>query len=257
LVRNDLWLDERGDPTLQKPPAKGSRAPNTGSKEDPIRAHEELFTSGEYVHEFQPEARHNPFARDYARKREAVIRAVTGTDQRVLDVGGGMGRMSVPLSRTHFVTLTDISSQMLELARPAASDRLRLQVADARALPFDGGEFDYVLCIDVLPHIPEPRQLLQEVVRMLKPGGTLVIDITNSWPLWTLAYPSYLGRRPRRWLQIWRSGGVLPEWSKRVRHHRRRQLVDMLCGSGLRIQSVRGFGPRLCPKWHLAVAVKG
>ena len=198
--RNDLWIDWHGDPRLQKPPSEGWRAPDSSLKEEPIRAHEELFTSGDYVHEFQPEARHNPFARDYARKRDAVIRAVAGTDQRVLDVGGGMGRMSVPLSRRHFVTLTDISSQMLELARPQASERLRLQVADARALPFEDGQFDYVLCIDVLPHIPQPQQLLEEVGRMLKPGGTLVIDITNSWPLWTLAYPSYMGRRPRRWL---------------------------------------------------------
>jgi hypothetical protein len=90
----------------------------------------------------------------------------------------------------------------------------------------------------------------------LKPGGFLIIDCTNSVPLWTLAYPRYLGRRPSRWLRIWRAGGVLPEWSSRVRHHRRRRLVELLTGAGFEVASVRGFGPRACPKWHLAVAVK-
>lgn len=224
--------------------------------EDPIQTREELFTSGAYLREFQPDAPANPFAQTYARKRQAVLAAVQGDDQRVLDVGGGMGRMSVPLSRRHFVTLTDISPQMLELARPHASERLTIEVADGRSLPYEHGTFDYVLCIDVMPHIPDPRLLLRETRRVLRPGGTLVIDVTNSVPLWTLAYPRYVGRRPRRWLETWRAGGVLPEWKARVRHHRRNELVDLLEREGFRLISVAGFGPRLCPKWYLAVAVK-
>lgn len=216
--------------------------------------HEQLFTSGAYVREFQPDAATNPFSADYARKRDAIIAAVAGRDQRVLDVGGGMGRMAVPLSRRHFVTLTDISQQMLELARPHASDRLVLRQADARELPFEDGAFDYVLCIDVLPHIPDPERMLAEVHRVLRPGGVLVIDATNSVPLWTLAYPRYVGRHPRRWMQTWRGGGVLPEWQSRVRHHRRAELVRLLGGARFDLWGMSGFGPRLCPKWYLAVA---
>ncbi|MHB8612395.1 MAG: class I SAM-dependent methyltransferase [Candidatus Dormibacteraceae bacterium] len=208
------------------------------------------------MREFQPDAPANPFAQTYARKREAVLASVRGADQRVLDVGGGMGRMSIPLSRRHFVTLTDISPQMLELARPHASPRLRIEVADGRSLPYQDEAFDYVLCVDVMPHMPEPRDLLRETRRVLRPGGTLVVDITNSVPLWTLAYPGYLGRRPHRWIQIWRAGGVLPEWRARVRHHRRKQLIELLGLEGFRIISMAGFGPRGCPKWYLAVAVK-
>ncbi len=232
------------------------RVPKRGFEGGPIQSHEDLFTSGAYVHSFQPDSNANPFAADYARKRAAIIESVGGADQQVLDLGGGMGRMSIPLSNRHFVTLTDISPQMLDLARPYAGERLSLRVADARSLPFPDQSFDYVLAIDLLPHIPVPEDLLVEARRVLKPGGRLIIDCTNALPLWTLAYPRYLGRKPHRWVRIWRSGGVQPEWQTRVRHHRRGRFVDLLVKAGFEVSSVRGFGPRACPKWHLAVAVK-
>ena len=221
-----------------------------------MRVHEELFTSGAYVREFRPDTASNPFARDYARKREAVIASVPGRDQRILDIGGGMGRMSIPLSRRHFVTLTDISQQMLDLAKPHECERLMLRQADGRELPFEDGSFDYALCIDVMPHIPDPHRLFAEVRRVLRPGGVLLIDVTNSVPFWTLAYPRYVGRHPRRWLQVWRAGGVLPEWQSRVRHHRRDELTRMLREGNFTVRSMSAFGPTICPKWHLATAVK-
>lgn len=221
-----------------------------------VEAHEALFTSGAYVREFHPEIQANPFGADYAKKRAAIIDAVSGVDRRILDVGGGMGRMSIPLSQRHFVTLTDLSVQMLDLARPRASKRLVLRQANARALPFRDESFDYVLCIDVLPHLLQPEESLLEAWRVLRPGGTLVVDVTNSFPLWTLAYPRYLGRKPRRWVQIWLAGGVLPEWRERVRHHRRGEFIRLLTAAGFEVRSIRGFGPQICPKWHLAIVTK-
>lgn len=218
--------------------------------------HEALFTSGAYVQEFRPDVRSNPFEADYSRKRDAIVGSVAGTNKKVLDVGGGMGRMSIPLSARHFVTLTDLSPQMLELARPWASERLTLRQANARFLPFEDESFDDVLCIDVLPHLQDPMEALLEARRVLRPGGTLLVDVTNSVPFWTLAYPSYVGRRPGRWVQVWRAGGVLPEWRGRVKHHRRAELVGLIGKADLELRSIRTFGPKACPKWLLATATR-
>lgn len=220
----------------------------------PTETHEALFTSGAYVQDFRPDVQTNPFEADYARKRDALIASVAGVDRKVLDVGGGMGRMSIPLSERHFVTLTDLSPQMLELARPWASERLVLRQANARHLPFEDESFDYVLCIDVLPHLQEPMEAVLEARRVLRPGGTLLVDITNSVPFWTLAYPRYVGRRPSRWVQVWRAGGVLPEWRPRVRHHRRAELIAFIERAHLELQEIRTFGPAVCPKWLVATA---
>ncbi len=228
--------------------------PEIETEIDSGRGLNELFTSGAYVEHFQPDNRSNPFSAVYESKRAWIVDSVSGQGQRVLDVGGAMGRMAIPLARRHKVTVCDLSHDMLQLARSGADTRLDLAVGDIRALPFKDSHFDYALCIDVLPHLPTTEQAMKEIRRVLRPGGTLIIDSTNSVPLWTLAYPRYLGRRPWRWMKIWRSGGVLPDWTSRVRHMRLKEFVRVVTGAGFKVKVRRDFGPRLCPKWHLIVA---
>jgi ubiquinone/menaquinone biosynthesis C-methylase UbiE len=196
----------------------------------------------------------------YADKLQAVIDAVPGKNLKVLDVGGGMGRMSIPLSARHYVTLSDLSPQMLEQARPWAGERLQLQVANACDLPFPDHSFDVVLCIDVVPHLADlsaVSKALSELRRVLRPGGLLLIDSTNSVPAWALAFPGYLGLvppRPRRLLSILLGHGVDPAWRWRVHHYRQKVFVNAIASAGLKLKRVRPFGPPFCPVWHLAIA---
>lgn len=240
-------------------PIEMGRRPRSPQEEGAAvaRDHGRLFTSGAYVQEFRPESPTNPFAGVYAGKLEAILGFVAGRGLRVLDVGGGPGRMAAPLSHHHQVTLCDLSQDMLRLARERSGGEVRrLLAADARRLPFATGSFDVALCIDVLPHLPDPGPALRELRRVLAPGGTLIVDSTNSIPAWTLAYPRYVGRRPGRWVATWRAGGVLPEWQARVWHRRRAEFLAQVRGAGFSVRSTHSFGPRLCPKWHLAVAAR-
>ncbi len=215
--------------------------------------HHRLFTSGAYAAAFQPEAEWNPFRALYARKLREVLARVPAGSGRVLDIGAGPGRMAIPLSEAHTVTMCDLSLAMLERARPHAGPTLRQCVADATNPPFRPGSFDAILCIDVLPHLTDPVAALAGLRRLLAPGGRVIVDSTNALPLWTLAYPRYLGRRPTRWVSTWRAGGVPPEWSDRVRHYRRRDFLAILAAAGLRPLSLDGIGPGATAKWHIAV----
>jgi ubiquinone/menaquinone biosynthesis C-methylase UbiE len=224
-----------------------------------------IFTTGEYVEQFHPEDTTNPFHRIYEQKRVEVIaaaRAFLGENAaaRVLDVGGGMGRIAAPLAAHYDVTLCDVSQSMLDLARAAADRaqvdmRLTTQLVDAsQPLPYADGSFDLVVCLDLLVHLPDPQAAVREIARVLKPDGVAMIDNSNSIPLWTLFYPSYVGRRPSRWLRTMRAGGVLPEWAGIVHHHTRAEFLRMLAAAGFVVQEERSYGPAICPKWNLAIA---
>ena len=93
-----------------------------------------------------------------------------------------------------------------------------------------------------------------ECERVLVPGGRLLIDSTNSNPLWTLFYPRYAGLSPRKWAGVLRNGGALPGWEGRVHHYREREFMEWLRSTGFLVEDLRRYGPRVCPKWQLAVA---
>jgi SAM-dependent methyltransferase len=53
----------------------------------------------------------------------------------------------------------------------------------AESLPFDDGAFDTVLCTQVIEHVPEPRAVLVECARVLRPGGALIVSAPQYWEL--------------------------------------------------------------------------
>ncbi len=220
-----------------------------------------VFSDGSYAGHFRPDAPDNPFRRLYAAKRRDLLQlAGRSPGSRLLDLGGGPGRIAIPLARSHAVTLADISDDMLTRAARAAqraglrADDLTMVRVDARdPLPFASGSFDTVIAADLLVHLPDPVSALREMLRVLAPHGRLLVDTTSSNPLWLLRHPGYVGRRPGRWLRTWRAGGVLPEWTGIVTHHSRGQFHRMLEEAGLRIVGERTYGPRPAPQWMLAI----
>jgi SAM-dependent methyltransferase len=55
-------------------------------------------------------------------------------------------------------------------------------VADARLLPIADCSADVVLCTQVIEHIPEPVPVLHEILRVLRPGGTLILSVPAIYP---------------------------------------------------------------------------
>lgn len=93
----------------------------------------------------------------------------------LLDVGGGTGRVAQQLRPlVDAIILSDVSSAMLQQAREKG---LMLAVsAGAELLPFPSGAFSRVLVVDALHHFADQRRAIGELVRVLAPGGRLVVE---------------------------------------------------------------------------------
>ena len=99
---------------------------------------------------------------------------------RVLDVGSGTGRYALKLARKGAsVTALDQSPEMLGVARQAAWDEglsidFRLASLDD-GLPMEANQYDLLVCALMLCHVPDLAHAAQEFVRVLQPGGYLLI----------------------------------------------------------------------------------
>ncbi|WP_372394558.1 glycosyltransferase [Azospirillum sp. HJ39] len=209
-----------------------------------------IYNNG-YRRHFRPDHPTTPFYRIYDEKRRAVAAELDRSPRlRILDVGGGYGRITGPFADRHDVTLVDISHEMLREAKerfPA----LTVQQADARRLPFPDDSFDLVIAMDLLCHLPDLEAGVRELRRVVRPGGRIACDTTNANPLWVVAYPSYYRWRPDRLLATMRCHGVLPEWKALVRHHWAPEMRKAIAATGLTLQKTDRFGPPGVAKWHL------
>jgi ubiquinone/menaquinone biosynthesis C-methylase UbiE len=97
------------------------------------------------------------------------------SDGSMLDAGGGTGRVSQQLRPlVGQLILTDLSAGMLRQA--GQKEQFLLSMAHAEQLPFADESFDRVLVVDALHHFCDQRQALADLLRVLKPGGRLLIE---------------------------------------------------------------------------------
>lgn len=97
----------------------------------------------------------------------------------VLEVGCGPGYVlaTVPREKVYGI---DLSEHLVEMARQRLGERAEIRLGSAEALPYEDGRFDAVFCTEVLEHTLEPRTAVAECLRVLKPGGTLILTVPND-----------------------------------------------------------------------------
>jgi ubiquinone/menaquinone biosynthesis C-methylase UbiE len=109
---------------------------------------------------------------DLARLRERLRLPAAG---RLLDAGGGTGRVSSQLRHlVDEVIISDLSASMLKQAQ--VKGKLQPARAHAERLPFADASFDRVVVVDALHHFCDQSDAIGDLLRVLKPGGRLVIE---------------------------------------------------------------------------------
>lgn len=98
----------------------------------------------------------------------------------VLDAACGVGWGTAVLARTaSAATGVDISPAAIADAQREHADVAQFQEGDLQDLPFAEDEFDHVVCFEALAHVAEPAQVVDELCRVLRPGGMLLISCPN------------------------------------------------------------------------------
>jgi len=95
--------------------------------------------------------------------------------KRILDLGCGAGVL-FPFLEGCAITALDVSEEMLERARQRHAQHIVEYVrGDAQELPFPAEHFAKVMMLAVYPHIDDPLKAMQEIFRVLKPGGVVAL----------------------------------------------------------------------------------
>ncbi len=117
-----------------------------------------------------------------SKDREVVKLSKVGREHNLLDVGGGTGRVAVLFQAIASQVL--IADSAIRMLQEAQDKDLRTVNANSELLPLQSGIFERVIMVDALHHVKDQGKTLNEIWRVLAPGGRLVIeepDIHNFW----------------------------------------------------------------------------
>lgn len=171
--------------------------------------------------------------------------------ERLLDLGCGAGRHAFEAYRRGACVVAfdqdakelEGVQEMLEAMSAAGEgepDGASTQQGDALNLPFADGEFDRVIAAEVLEHIPNDRRAIDELARVVRPGGSIAVTVPRFWPeriCWALS---------DKYHEV--EGG-------HVRIYRADTLVRQLSQAGLEVTSRDHVHALHTPFWWLKCAV--
>ncbi len=126
---------------------------------------------------------------------------------RILDIGTGPARIPVLMAQLRSqwqIVGIDLSRNMLKLGDrhvqiSGLSDRIQLELIDAKQMPYADASFDFVVSNSIVHHLPDPLLCWREIRRILKPnGGLFVRDLLRPDTLETLdRLVSGIGAEPK------------------------------------------------------------
>ncbi len=216
------------------------------------------------------------FSRLLRRRMDLIARAIVRLPRparaTALDVGCGSGVYTEELLRLGYATTgMDLSGEMIEACRRRfngltnIAPAVHLVIGDIEHLPFDDASFDLVLCIGVLGYLIEDEQAVRELARVIKPGGYVVVNVTNAFSLSDLdtraraAVRAVVSPRPKQNTALPSPPyAIRSAWMERTRHYANKsyrlgRFERFLGAHGLTVRRsfTFGFEFRILRRFHL------
>jgi glycosyltransferase involved in cell wall biosynthesis len=171
-------------------------------------------------------------ARRFNRWMADAIRPYLGA--RVLEIGAGIGNLTHWLLPRERYVASDVNPQYLHYLRNGASGKpylevVRVDLEDPASFAPLGGQFDTVVCLNVLEHVRDPIQSLRNMHGALEPGGTLVLYVPQGQGLYS---------------------SLDEALAHRVRYDQR-MLGDELAKTGFTLERCVDFNRASVPAWWL------
>lgn len=164
--------------------------------------------------------------------------------KKILDAGCGYGELLVeiaknyPDSHLYGVDLVDI--RIKEVSEK--SGKIAIKKGDIQEkIPFEDNYFDLVFCTETLEHLKNPDHCLQEIIRVLKKTGFIVVTVPNGTGFWPFLYLDSLI------LTKWLRSRLLPyEHPLNTDQpvdtcYKYKEIIELICRNGLLIEKIEGW----------------
>jgi ubiquinone/menaquinone biosynthesis C-methylase UbiE len=102
---------------------------------------------------------------------------------KILDIGTGTARIPILMCQQrpqYLITGVDLAQSMSivgqrNVAEAGLNQRIRLELVDAKRMPYPDLEFDMLISNSLVHHLPDPLSFFQEIKRLIRPGGAILI----------------------------------------------------------------------------------
>jgi len=171
----------------------------------------------------------------------AIKRLLKGRHfEHAVDIGGGYGRLSRLLAEfADKVTLAEPSQQQMDMAKIYLRDAPNVdrKLLNASDLKMADDSADLVMIVRVLHHLPDPGKEFKEISRVLKPGGTFILEFANDAHFLNRLRYGVRGQRvPRTPVDIRSHASIQAGEMPFVNHHPK-TIIKMLVGAGFELET--------------------
>lgn len=142
---------------------------------------------------WDPEEKPGLFRDLYIEQRQIVGTIFDSKGKVILDAGTGKGRFAIDFAKggARLVYASDLSAEMLSIAKTRAmrngvDSKIVFQSMDIEKLQYHNDFFDVACCMETFVHLPHPEQAMDELSRVVKPGGLVIGSVTLPIRKWYL-----------------------------------------------------------------------